>query len=113
MPRRLLSKTADASRDKLFWLTASAMIVGQLVAFWMLCSHQVRTAEVRDASFQVERMAVADCLRHAPGASLDSCTARFASSSRHGGAGMAGMDSSPGAASTMMSTVVPVNYVYR
>lgn len=95
MPRRLLSTTADASRDKLFWLTASAMIVGQVVAFWMLCSQQVRAAEVRDASVQVERMAVSDCLRHAPRASLNSCSPN-------------GVE-----APAMMSGVVPVNYVYR
>jgi hypothetical protein len=112
MPRRLLSNIADASRDRLFWLTASAMVVGQLVAFWMLCSDQVRTAEARDATVQVERMAVADCLRHTPEATLDSCSARLATNGRQE-AGTAAMHSSGGAAPAMMSSVVPVNYVYR
>ncbi len=78
MPSRTTAKTPDVSRDKLFWAIASAMVVGQLVAFWMLCSHQVRKAEVRDATAQVERMAVADCLRYIPGATLSSCAARIA-----------------------------------
>ena len=73
MPFRTTARTADVSRDKLFWAIASAMVVGQLVAFWMLCSHQVRKAEVRHATAQVERMAVADCLRYIPDATLDSC----------------------------------------
>jgi hypothetical protein len=113
MPRRLLSKTADASRDKLFWLTASAMVFGQLVAFWMLCSDQVRTAEARDATVRVERMAVADCLRHTPQATLNSCSARLATNGSQGEAGTAAMHASGGAAPAMMSSVVPVNYVYR
>jgi len=94
MPR-LLDQSADVSRDKKFWLIASAVVLGQLVAFWMLCSHQVRKAEVRDAGAKVERMAVADCLRYIPGATASSCAA------------------SAGAPRAQMSAAVPVNFVYR
>lgn len=94
MPR-LPDKSADVSRDKRFWLIASAVVLGQLVAFWMLCSHQVRKAEVRDAGAKVERMAVADCLRYISGATASNCAA------------------SAGAPREQMSAAVPVNFVYR
>ena len=44
----------------------------------MLCSQQVRKAQARDAAWQVERMAMADCLRYIPKATLHSCASRIA-----------------------------------
>ncbi|MEO5669391.1 MAG: hypothetical protein ABIR26_01760 [Ramlibacter sp.] len=61
---------ARISRDHLLWAVLSLLVVAQIVAFWMLCSHQVRTAEARDATLRVQRVAVADCLR---GRSAGSC----------------------------------------
>ena len=79
MPSRLLQRAADASRDRAtFWLTATALVLAQLLAFWMLCSHQVRKAEVRHASLQADSLAIADCMRYVPGATLTSCTLRVA-----------------------------------
>jgi hypothetical protein len=115
MPSRLLDKDADLSRDKVFWLIASAMILGQLVTFSLLCSHQVRKAEVRDASAKVERMAVADCLRYIPGATVSSCAARVAPD-RDATVVTVAQDqarASAGAPRAQMSTAVPVNFVYR
>lgn len=73
MPPRTTAITPVVSRDKLFWAIASVMVAGQLVAFWMVCSSQVRKAEVRDVTAQVHRVAVAECLRYIPGATLSSC----------------------------------------
>jgi hypothetical protein len=116
MPPRLLDQSADVSRDKKFWLIASAVVLGQLVAFWMLCSHQVRKAEVRDAGAKVERMAVADCLRYIPGATGSSCAARVAPPDRDASAVTVAQDqarASAGAPRAQMRTAVPVNFVYR
>lgn len=95
---------ASAPRDRAFWIAASVLVVGQLVAFWMLCSHQVRMAQVRHASAQVERLAVADCLRYVPNATLGSCSAR-----------MAPLDNQVAAAARPPRDegVTPVNYVYH
>jgi hypothetical protein len=106
MPSRPLPKSADASRDRAIWVSATVLAVGQLIAFWMLCSHQVRKAEVRDASMHVERIALADCLRHVPNATLSSCASRVAPLDRDGQA-LAAIGAS------RAQDVVPINHVYR
>ena len=42
----LAAKSAENSHGKLFWMLIVGLMVGQFVAFWMLCAHQVRKAEV-------------------------------------------------------------------
>jgi len=112
MPSRPLHKTIDASRDKAFWLAATVLVLGQLIAFWMLCSHQVRKAEVRHASMQVERIAVADCLRHVPSATLSGCVSRVAPLDR-GSQAVAAMGGSGSRGAGPAVDVVPINHVYR
>jgi hypothetical protein len=62
----------------MFWALVAALALGQLVAFWMLCSYQVRSAQARNETLQVERMALADCLRHGHEATPRHCVARLA-----------------------------------
>ena len=85
-----VAKSAENSHGKLFWTLIVTLMVGQFIAFWMLCAHQVRKAEVRDATLLVERMAMADCLRYIPKATLNSCASRVAPQAREAGAVMAG-----------------------
>jgi hypothetical protein len=87
---RPVAKSAENSHGKLFWMLIVSLMVGQFVAFWMLCAHQVRKAEVRDATLQVERIAMADCLRYIPKATLNSCASRIASQTGETGAVVAG-----------------------
>ena len=70
MPSLTLQNTARISRDHVLWAALSLLVVAQVVAFWMLCSHQVRLAEAREATLKVQRVAMADCLR---GVSAGSC----------------------------------------
>jgi hypothetical protein len=77
MQRHPIPKTAHLPRGNLFWLAVSGLAIAQLVAFWMLCNQQVRQAEARHATVRVAQMAVADCLREIPRATLDSCSGRF------------------------------------
>lgn len=105
MPSRQTTKTDSSVRDRMFWLAATVLVLGQLLAFWMLCNHQVRQAEVRHASAQVERMAVVDCLRSVPNATLSSCAARVAPLGREA--------PSVAAARNAAVQAVPVNYVYQ
>lgn len=93
-------------RDRAFWIGAAVLVLGQLVAFWMLCSQQVRKAEVRNAAMQSERVALADCLRSVPHASLTSCTQRVGPPDARAQAFAAASTGAP-------AGVVPVNYVYR
>jgi hypothetical protein len=103
MPRQRPT-AASVPRDRAFWLAAMVLVTGQLVAFWMLCSHQVRMAEVRHASARVEAIAIADCLRFVPNSTMVSCAARVAPLDNQT---VATTDKSAQSAPT------PVNYVYR
>jgi hypothetical protein len=107
MQPRPVAKTHGLPRDKFFWAAAVTLLVAQLVAFWMLCSNQVRQAELRDASLQVERTAIADCLRHAPDASLRTCAVRVA------GKTVEQQNGAPHADPAWMSNVVPVHFAFR
>lgn len=112
MPRHPFGKLAAMPRDKLLWPVLLTLVAAQLLAFWMLCIHQVRKAEVRDATLQVQRVAVADCLRYIPRATLNGCANRL-DPSRTPNVLMAAESGTPGAPRTVMSTAVPVSFAYR
>jgi hypothetical protein len=77
MLRLLLSqKTAGMPREKLFWAVIGTLVLGQLLVLWQLCSGQVRRAQVHDVLLQVQRVALADCLRYVPKATLRGCERR-------------------------------------
>jgi hypothetical protein len=76
--QRQRPSTLSVPRDRAFWIAVSVLLVGQLIAFWMVCTQQVRVAEARHANEQLDRVAVADCLREIPGATLASCVRRVA-----------------------------------
>jgi hypothetical protein len=96
------TRTAAVPRDRAFWIATSVLLLGQLIAFWTVCSHQVSVAAARQANQQVERLAVADCLRTVPGATLASCAQRVVP-----------QDSQLAiAAQPAAEEAVPVNYVY-
>ncbi len=81
----------------------------------MLCSHQVRKAEVRDATLQVQRVAVADCLRYIPRATLNSCATRVDPNSRlDSDNAMAASDKQPMPADrSTVSAATPVGFSLR
>jgi len=106
MPASSLGRRAASPRDQVIWLTGTVLVLGQLLAFWMVCAQQVRKAEVRSASVQVERLALADCLRYLPNATLSGCAARVAPLDGQASAVAAGAAPADPAA-------VTVNHVYR
>ena len=82
------------ARSPMWWFVLAALAVAQLLAFWLLCSHQVRKAEARSTEMQVRQMALSDCLQYIPGSTIASCgnqidTARIATHPAQGQA-MAG-----------------------
>ena len=56
----LLDKTQPSPADKWLWALLGFLVVGQVVAFWMLCSQQVQKAEAREAEVRMARMALRD-----------------------------------------------------
>ena len=114
MQPRLIAKTPDTPRSPLFWAIAASLLAGQLAAFWMLCSHQVRTAQVRVATLQVERKAVADCVRGDAGTTLNRCATRATSPDAvPNNLLITAKNSSQGAYSAPMSSRVPAVFILR
>ena len=56
----LLDKTRATPADKWLWALLGFLVVGQVVAFWMVCRQQVEKAEMREAQLRVERYAMRD-----------------------------------------------------
>ena len=56
----LLDKTQQSPADKWLWALLGFLVVGQIVAFWMLCSQQVQKAEAREAELRMARIAMRD-----------------------------------------------------
>ena len=99
----LLANVVDPSmeqpRSSMFWVGLGAVVVGQLFAFWLLCSHQVRKAEARQNEAVVHQMALADCLQYIPGSTIASCSSRS--------------DVNAGRPQATMTGAVPVSFSYR
>jgi hypothetical protein len=75
-----LTHAADpdsSSRTRWLWMLLAGVALGQLFAFWLLCSHQVRKAEARQNETVVQQMALSDCLQYIPGSTIASCTRRM------------------------------------
>src|SRR6059058_5615368 len=71
-----ISLESQAPRSRMLWVLFAAIAAGQLFAFWLLCSHQVRKAEARQNEVVVQQMALSDCLQYIPGSTIASCSAR-------------------------------------
>lgn len=70
------ARALPTMRNKIFWSLVAALALGQLVAFWMVCNEQVRRAQTREVTLQVDRVAVADCLRAMPRSTPQKCATR-------------------------------------
>jgi hypothetical protein len=111
----LVDLRASAPRDRFLWAVLSVLALGLLVAIWMVCAHQVRKAQMRDVSLEVQRVAVADCLRYVPRATLNSCADRVDPGRRGGKALMAAGKQAPApeAHRASMSSAAPAGVAYR
>ena len=89
------------ARSRMFWVLLGAIAAGQLFAFWLLCSHQVRKAEARHNETVVQQMALSDCLQYIPGSTIASCATR------------AGLQAQVSAGTAKVSGAVPVSFSFR
>jgi hypothetical protein len=109
-------KTDSAPRSRLHWVIGAALVAGQLVAFWMVCSHQVRKAQMRDLTDEVQGVAISDCLQYIPRATLISCANRVDPYRRDTNAAVPAADrppeAAPQAARARTSSAAPVNVSY-
>jgi hypothetical protein len=72
----LLDRNSFSAADKWLWALIGVLVVGQLLAFWMLCRQQVSKADARHESAQLERVAMADCIQTMPKATRANCATR-------------------------------------
>lgn len=56
----VLDHPQPSAADRWLWALLGALVVGQIVAFWLLCRQQVEKAEVREAMLRAERVAAMD-----------------------------------------------------
>jgi hypothetical protein len=105
----LFERSSGFTREKLLWAIVALVVGAQLAALWLLCSHQVRRAQVREATVQVQRSALADCMQYIPRATLHGCNARV------GAASMPREQPAPAPAlePAAMSTAVSADTVFR
>ena len=113
LPTAPPARTAAWPREKMFWVLIAALVVGQLVAFWMLCSYQVRLAQARSASVHLERMVLADCLGYSVAATPAHCANRLATRHEPGALMAASENTAHVSAATYasMSRARPVNFL--
>lgn len=76
MLSRLLDPRDGKPREPVFWLVVAAVVSTQLLAFFLLCTQQVRKAEARLAQVEAERMASNDCLQYMQQSTIASCATR-------------------------------------
>jgi hypothetical protein len=97
-------------RSRMFWMVVLGLAAVQLLALWLLCSHQVRKAEARRTEAVVQQMALSDCLQYIPGSTIASCTGR-SDLQPQGGSGAQPVSQPRGTAS--LSGATPVSFTYR
>jgi hypothetical protein len=104
MSNPAISLTSDPHqpRSRAFWLLLGAVAVAQLMALWLLCSHQMRRAEARHNEMTVQQMALADCLQYIPGSTIASCSSRIDPAA-----------AAPAPEGAPMAGAVPVSFSYR
>lgn len=56
----LIESSRHSPADRWLWALLGFLVVGQLLAFWMVCRQQVDRAEVREAQLRAERIALRD-----------------------------------------------------
>jgi hypothetical protein len=76
MPSRPLSPTLARLRDPAFLLVLVALISVQLLAFYVVCSQQMRKAEERQSAARAERVATNHCLETLSQMTFASCSLR-------------------------------------
>jgi hypothetical protein len=68
------SRVLESAVFKTLMLSLMALL---LLAFWLLCTHQVRQYESRRLAQQVQLTAFGDCLQYVVGSTIASCTNRL------------------------------------
>jgi hypothetical protein len=74
MPSPVSTSQGSPGNGPLLKTIGVTLIIAQLLAFFLICSLQVRKAEARRMAVQVQETAFSDCLQYVIGSTIGSCT---------------------------------------
>jgi hypothetical protein len=100
-------------RSRMFWVIVLGVVATQLMAFWLLCSHQVRKAEARQTEVVVQQMALSDCLQYIPGSTIASCSGRARVDSQPAQAASPTLPVAQPQGNASLTGATPVSFNYR
>ena len=72
-----------ASPRPFLWATALVVLVGEVLALYLLCAQQVHRAEARRQLLQAQARAFSECLTSVRGSTIASCTRALRVRYRH------------------------------
>ena len=67
----------SASNETILRTLGLSLIALLALAFYLVCSHQVRSAESRRTAVQVQQTAFSDCLQYVVGSTIGTCVSRL------------------------------------
>lgn len=65
------------SNETILHTLGISLVALLMLAFYLVCSHQVRLAESRRTAFQVQQTAFSDCLQYVVGSTIGACVSRL------------------------------------
>ena len=113
MLSRTLNRIDQSPWGKLVWAAVAVLALVQVVAFYRLCTNQVARAQARETVVVEQRNTLTNCLDYTQKSTISSCAR--AVGIRDTDAGSLAARDMPRHRSTkgLMSSVVPVSYVYH
>ena len=113
MLSRTLNQIDQSPWGKLVWAAVAVLALLQVVAFYRLCTSQVARAQARETVAVEQRNTLTNCLDYTHRSTISSC-ARGATGRDTDAGSLAARDLPRQRSSqALMSSVVPVSYVYH
>lgn len=114
MLSRTLNQIDQSPWGKLVWAGVAVLALVQVVAFYRLCTSQVARAQARETVAVEQRNTLTNCLDYTHKSTISSC-ARHAGNRDADAGSLAARDlpSHLRSSQAVLSSVVPVSYVYH
>lgn len=114
MLSRTFNQINQSPWAKLVWAGVAVLALIQVVAFYRLCTSQVARANARESVAVEQRNSFTDCLDSMHKSTISSCARRLAGSHSDSDSGsLASRDLPRARTQAVMSSVVPVSYVFH
>jgi hypothetical protein len=115
MLSRTLNQINQSPWAKLVWAGVGVLALIQVVAFYQLCTSQVARAHARESMAVEQRNALTDCLDYMHNSTISSCARQSGTRGQDVDSGSLASRDMPRVRSSqaLMSSVVPVSYVFH